>query len=242
MARSRSLRAFLSGATVITVIGSGIAVSPPAFAAATPAEIAAANALRGAVSGTGGAAPFLDGLTAVGSFATPEPALTLVPSNPRAIGTTPLADALAANSAYATADSPTALKNALNATVTLADGADVPATDTARTATFTSTLVSGTGVDTLHVDVVISRANVTTGIRLHSTTKPIDFSSDKGVVAKPSLHLAFDVVRDDTLGTRIVANPAIAVDTTAVLSSTLTDVDASIGILGVTLGTPPAGT
>jgi Ca2+-binding RTX toxin-like protein len=214
----------------------GIAVAPTAHAAATPAEIAAADALRTAISGTSGAASFFDGLTAVGAFGTAEPALTLVPSSPKALGATPLADALTAVGAFGTADSPSALKDALNTTV------DLDAGPSPRTATFVSTLSSAGGADLLHVDVVIQRPDVVTGIRLHATTKPIDFSSTKGVAAHPVLHLAFDVNRDDTNGARLVAGPTVALNTTAALSGALTDVDAALGILGVTLGTPPSGT
>ncbi|MCW2600804.1 MAG: toxins and related Ca2+-binding protein-like protein [Frankiales bacterium] len=239
MARWGNVRTLVSGATVVAMIGTyGVAVTVPA-SAATPQEIAAANSLRDAIAGSQGAAPLFDGLTSVGAFGTAEPALTLVPSDPAALGTTPLADALTADTDFGTADSPTALKDALNKTVTLPDGPDVPAGVSARTATFSSSLSTSGGVDALHVDVVIARPDVTTGIRLHSTTKPIDFTSVKGVTAQPALHLAFDVTRDVANGARLLADPTIAVDTTAALSGTLSDVRASLGILGVTLGTPP---
>ncbi|MDQ1679201.1 MAG: hypothetical protein QOI42_60, partial [Frankiaceae bacterium] len=216
------------------MLGYGVVLAPPAVA--TPAETAAATAIRDAIVGATGVAPFLDGLTAVGAFAAPEPALTLVPSSATALGAKPLADALAKiGGALSSADSPSALAAALTTTVALDAGSG------ARSATFASTYSSTNGVDDVHVDVVITRPGVVTGIRLHSTAQPIDFSSTKGVVAQPSLHLAFDVTRDDTNGARLLAGPTIALDTTATLGATLSDVDASLGILGVTLDTPPTG-
>jgi Ca2+-binding RTX toxin-like protein len=238
--QGRPFHGWVGLATVLALIATyGVAAAPGIASAATPEEQAAAADLRNALSGSAGAASFFDGLTAVGSFGTAEPALTLVPSEADALGTSPLADALAADAAFATADSPDALKDALNTTVTLADPAGLPAGTKQRKATFTSSFDSGSGV--LHVDATISRADVPTGIRLHSVTKPIDFTSAKGVTAQPALHLVFDVQRD-TNGTRLVANPTIALDTTAALNGTLSDVDAALGILGVTLSAPPSGT
>jgi Ca2+-binding RTX toxin-like protein len=217
------------------MLGYGVVLAPPAVA--TPAETAAATAIRDAIVGATGVAPFLDGLTAVGAFAVAEPALTLVPNEADALGATPLADALAAMPDVASADSPAALATALTkASVTLDAGANP------RTADFTSSVSTVNGADVLHVDVRITRAGVTTGIRLHSTSKPIDFSSQKGVTAQPTLHVVFDINRDDVNGARLVANPVVSLDTTASLSGTLADVDASLGILGVTLGKPPVGT
>ena len=222
------LRGLVAATTVLTVIGSyAIAVVPQA--AATPGPDSQTQALLSALSGAGGAASLFDGLTAVGAFGAAEPALTLVPSAPSALGATPVSDALAAVAGLASATTAGEVKDALTASaLPLGDG---------RTATFASTLAGGT----LHVDVTVSRQDVQTGIRLHSTSKPIDFSSAKGVLAQPTLHVAFDLLWDATNGARLAAGPLVAVDTTAALSSTLSDVDAALGILGVTLGTPPSG-
>ncbi|MDQ1715915.1 MAG: hypothetical protein QOC60_1860, partial [Frankiaceae bacterium] len=94
MSLSTRFRVAVSAVTAVAMMGTGLAFAPAASATATPAETAAANAFRDAIGGTGGAASFLDGLTSVGAFATAEPALTLVPNSPAALGSTPLADAL----------------------------------------------------------------------------------------------------------------------------------------------------
>ena len=226
MTRWRRTRGLVSGATVLAVVASySLATVAPAFAVPTPAETASVNALRTALSGSGGVVPFFDGLTAVGAFDSAQPALTLVPSSAKALGAAPMGDALGALGSYAGAGTPADLAAALTHDVTLADG---------RTASWKATYDSSAGAEHLRLDLVVSRTDVDTGIRLHSTTKPFDFSSTHGVQATQALHVAL-VLDRDAAGVRLEAGPTYSVDTSAHLGSDASKVDAAIGILGVTL-------
>lgn len=230
--RARTIGALTTAVSLFTL---GLHAVPPA--GADPVD-PATDAIRTAISGDGGYAAFVDGLAGVGAFGQQVSGLTLVPGNDDALKLKDLmSGALAEATDWSTANSVDALANALKATDKDYSG-DPPATApfTPRHITFGATASKNNGIDTLDVTATVTRT-VPTGIRLATATKPFDFSSDAGLKAKLTFVTHF-LVDTDGATAWLEANPTTTLDVNAGVDK-FDDVDAAIGILGVTLDKGP---
>ncbi|MDQ1695225.1 MAG: hypothetical protein QOJ03_578, partial [Frankiaceae bacterium] len=148
------------------------------YAAAGPVEDAqAADALRAALSGTGGVTSFVDGLATVGAFADPAPGLTLIPGAANALGVADLLDeSLAAFPSFGTATSPAAMASALNGqSADITSDPGTPAHPLAkRHVTWQATSSVDGAVSKLALTLTATRT-VPSGIRASTTDKPFDF-------------------------------------------------------------------
>ncbi|MDX6293121.1 MAG: hypothetical protein QOH50_2196, partial [Kribbellaceae bacterium] len=219
-------------------LGGAMLAAQPAQAEPVAVEVAA---LRTAISGPQGIVDFIDGLAGVGAFGKQVTGLTMQPGSADALGLSNLMDgAVGAIDDYTAATSVTALASAFNAT----DQDYAGDTGPKRHVKWTATPSSDGAITHLQLTAAVTRT-VTTGIRVSTKTKPFDFTSAKGLSATLAFTATFTVNYDDaSKASWVDANPAIGLRINQVqlvkpdpanATHTLPDVDASIGILGVTL-------
>ncbi|MFI5712709.1 hypothetical protein [Kribbella sp. NPDC051620] len=223
-------------------LGGAVLVAPSAQAEvlATPEVDGIRTALTGG-PGVRGLQDFVADLSGVGAFGKQVTGLTMEPGSAQALGLQNLMQgAIGAVDGYASATTVSALADAFNET-----NADYAGDAGAkRHVKWTATPLPDGSITRLRLTAVVTRT-VTTGIRVSTKTKPFDFTSAKGLSAHLTFTATFTVNYDDAAKTSwLDADPAIGLRINDVHlitppppndGHTLPDVDAAIGILGVTL-------